>query len=93
MTAPMPQLHDHEDSSPKPQAKPAQPPTRLSALAMLAIVVTGIATAFIAQSVGLSFRLSIALSALIVGISISVLHYFHDSGASPSHSESRSQHN
>jgi membrane protein implicated in regulation of membrane protease activity len=71
----------------------AQNDTRLSALAILAIVVTGIAVAFIAQSFGLSFRLSIALSALVVGISISIVHYFQDSGASASHSESRSQHN
>ena len=82
MTAPMPEIHDTENSLPEPPAKAAQPHTRLSALAILAIVVTGIAVAFIAQSLGLSFRLSIALSALVVGISISVVHYFQDSGAS-----------
>ena len=91
MTAPMPEIHDTENSLPEPPAKAAQPPTRLGALAILAIVVTGIAVAFIAQSFGLSFRLSIALSALVVGISISIVHYFQDSGAA--HSESRSQHN
>jgi membrane protein implicated in regulation of membrane protease activity len=46
---------------------------------MAAIVGAGIAAAFIAQGIGLSFRVSIVMSALLVGVLISVLHYFQDS--------------
>jgi len=53
---------------------------------MIAIVVAGIAAMFIAQGVGLSFRLSIVVSALVVGVLISVLHYFQDSRRSSARS-------
>ena len=76
MTAPMPQIEDDADSSHEWHEKRAQPPSRLGVVWMLAIVVTGIAVAVIAQSVGLSFRLSIVLSALVVGVSIPILHRF-----------------
>jgi heme/copper-type cytochrome/quinol oxidase subunit 4 len=75
MTAPMLQIEDDADSSHEWQAKHAHPPAKLRVGWMLAIVVTGIAVALIAQSVGLSFRLSIVLSALVVGVSIPILHY------------------
>jgi len=83
-------MDNADDSAVEPREKAFQRPTRLRALAMVAVIVVGIASALIAQGIGLSFRLSIALSALIVGISIPIFHHFQDSGASPT---SRSQHN
>jgi hypothetical protein len=76
MTAPVLQIEDDSDSSKGWHDKRAQRPARLGVVWMLAVVVTGIAVALVAQSVGLSFRLSIVLSALVVGVSIPILHYF-----------------
>jgi hypothetical protein len=82
MTASILRRHDADDSSRRPVETQVRPPKRLNAVAMAAIVVAGIAAALIAQGVGLSFRFSIVVSALVVGVLISVLHYFQDSRGS-----------
>jgi hypothetical protein len=70
---------DHDNSRSEPAQTQEQPPARLSVIAMAAIVAAGIAATFIAQGLGLSFRLSIVVSALVVGVLISILHAIRDS--------------